>query len=99
MLLGQVALTVGAGLVLGLPATWALTRIIESQLYGIKPHDPVSLLIASDLRGLRFYRGRKPDDLRQEKVGVDYSQLSFTRGHLSVDPFAHFTVNSVKACG
>jgi predicted permease len=47
MLLGQVALTVGAGLALGLPATWALTRIIESQLYGIKPHDPVSLLMAS----------------------------------------------------
>jgi predicted permease len=47
MLLGQVALTVGIGLVLGLPATWVLTRIIESQLYGIKPHDPASLAMAS----------------------------------------------------
>jgi len=46
MLLGQVAVTIGAGLAVGLPATWALTRIIESQLYGITPHDPVSLLAA-----------------------------------------------------
>jgi ABC-type antimicrobial peptide transport system permease subunit len=47
MLLGQVTVTVGAGLALGLPATWALTRFVESQLYGIKPHDPLSLLLAS----------------------------------------------------
>ena len=47
MLLGQVALTIAAGLTLGLPATWALTRLIESQLYAIQPHDPASLLAAS----------------------------------------------------
>ena len=47
MLLGQVALTVSAGLVIGLPATWMLTRIIGSQLYGVRPHDPLSLLIAA----------------------------------------------------
>jgi predicted permease len=46
MLLGQVALTVAAGLALGLPATWMLTRIVESQLYGIKPHDPASITLA-----------------------------------------------------
>jgi ABC-type antimicrobial peptide transport system permease subunit len=45
MLLGQVALTVGGGLAIGLPATWMLTRVIESQLYGIQPHDPVSMLL------------------------------------------------------
>ncbi len=47
MLLGQVAVTVGGGLAIGLPATWMLTRIIESQLYGVKPHDPASIAIAS----------------------------------------------------
>jgi predicted permease len=47
MLVGQVAITVGAGLALGLPATWMLTRIIGSQLYGIQPHDPISMLVAS----------------------------------------------------
>jgi predicted permease len=46
MLLGQVAATIAAGLALGLPATWALTRIIEAQLYGIKPHDPAALATA-----------------------------------------------------
>lgn len=47
MLLGQIAVTIVAGLSAGLPATWALTRVIESQLYGIRAHDPLSLLIAS----------------------------------------------------
>jgi predicted permease len=47
MLLGQVAITVGVGLAIGLPATWMLTRVIESQLYGIKAHDPVSMGVAS----------------------------------------------------
>lgn len=46
MLLGQVVATIGVGLAVGLPATWVLTRIIESQLYGVKPHDPMSLLAA-----------------------------------------------------
>ena len=46
MLLGQITLTIAAGLALGLPATWALTRIVESQLYGIQPHDALSLLAA-----------------------------------------------------
>jgi putative ABC transport system permease protein len=32
-----------AGLALGIPATFALTRVIESQLYGIEPGDPATL--------------------------------------------------------
>jgi putative ABC transport system permease protein len=47
MLLGQVAVTIAGGLAVGLPVTWALTRVIESQLYGIRAYDPLSLLIAS----------------------------------------------------
>jgi ABC-type antimicrobial peptide transport system permease subunit len=47
MLLGQVAICIGAGLAVALPLTWGLTRVVESQLYGVKPHDPVSLLLAS----------------------------------------------------
>ena len=47
MLLGQVALTVGVGLAIGLPATWMLTRIIASQLYGVEAHDPANLAMAS----------------------------------------------------
>jgi ABC-type antimicrobial peptide transport system permease subunit len=47
MILGQVAVTTAAGLAVGLPATLALTRIVESQLYGIEAHDPLSILFAA----------------------------------------------------
>jgi len=47
MILRQVAAAASAGLLLGLPASWALTRVVESQLYGVKPHDPASLALAS----------------------------------------------------
>jgi predicted lysophospholipase L1 biosynthesis ABC-type transport system permease subunit len=47
MVLRQIAFTVAAGLVLGLPAALFFGRIIESQLFGIKPHDPVSLALAA----------------------------------------------------
>jgi ABC-type antimicrobial peptide transport system permease subunit len=47
MVLQQVALTALAGIVLGLPATWALSRLIDAQLFGVKPHDPAALAIAA----------------------------------------------------
>ena len=47
MILGQVAATTAAGLAVGVPATLALTRIVESQLYGVEAHDPLSILAAS----------------------------------------------------
>jgi putative ABC transport system permease protein len=31
------------GLALGIPATFALTRVIESQLYGVEPGDPATI--------------------------------------------------------
>ncbi len=45
MVLRQVALTAVAGIALGLPATWALSRLIETQLFGVKPHDLAALAI------------------------------------------------------
>ena len=47
MVLQQVALTALAGIVLGLPATWALSRLVETQLFGVKPHDPAAMAIAA----------------------------------------------------
>ena len=47
MLLGQVAGTIAFGLAAGLAGAWALTRIVESQLYGVTPHDLVSLAAAA----------------------------------------------------
>ncbi|PZU43406.1 MAG: hypothetical protein DI568_17310 [Sphingomonas sp.] len=33
-------------MLIGLPATWALARMIESRLFGIQPHDPLTLMLA-----------------------------------------------------
>jgi predicted permease len=46
MVVRQVAWIATAGIAVGLPATWALTRVLESQLYGVKPHDAASLAFA-----------------------------------------------------
>jgi len=43
LILAQVAVTTAAGLLIGIPATRALTRLVASQLYGIQPQDPLSL--------------------------------------------------------
>jgi putative ABC transport system permease protein len=41
LVIGRGMLLTFAGLALGIPATLALTRLIESQLYGVEPGDPV----------------------------------------------------------
>jgi ABC-type antimicrobial peptide transport system permease subunit len=46
MVLRQVAVTTAAGLLFGVPAAIALARAVESQLYGVKPEDPLSLAAA-----------------------------------------------------
>jgi ABC-type antimicrobial peptide transport system permease subunit len=46
MVLGQTARTACTGLAAGLAAAWAFTRVVESQLFGVKPHDPAALILA-----------------------------------------------------
>jgi predicted permease len=36
----------GIGIALALPLSWILTQSIRSQLYGIEPHDPLSIILA-----------------------------------------------------
>jgi putative ABC transport system permease protein len=43
LVIGRGMLLTLAGLALGIPATFALTRVIESQLYGVEPGDPATL--------------------------------------------------------
>jgi putative ABC transport system permease protein len=43
MVLWMGARLLGLGLAAGLVATWAVTRLIASQLWGVSPHDPVTL--------------------------------------------------------
>ncbi|MCF3649270.1 ABC transporter permease [Synoicihabitans lomoniglobus] len=43
-IVGQALLLAGIGVVIGLPVMFGATRLIQSQLHGIAPHDPVTLV-------------------------------------------------------
>lgn len=47
MVLGETAVLVLAGAALGLPAAAALGRLIESHLFGVRPHDPLMMAAAA----------------------------------------------------
>jgi len=46
MVLKESLLLVGIGLVVGIPAAWGAAHLIASQLFGVNPTDPVTLLTA-----------------------------------------------------
>jgi predicted permease len=52
MVLGEVAILIGAGLAIGLGAAIGATRFIESFLYGMKPNDPWTLSLAAGVLAL-----------------------------------------------
>jgi putative ABC transport system permease protein len=45
----EIGLLVAAGILLGLPLSYGLARVVESQFFGIKASDPVVLLLATAL--------------------------------------------------
>jgi predicted permease len=47
MVMKEVFVLVGIGVGVGLPAALALTRLVQSQLFGIAPNDPSTLVIAA----------------------------------------------------
>jgi ABC-type antimicrobial peptide transport system permease subunit len=47
MIFGEVGLLAGIGLTAGVAAALAVTRLISSFLYGLKPADPSTLLLAA----------------------------------------------------
>ena len=47
MVLKESLLLVALGLVVGIPAAWGAAHLISSQLFGLNPSDPVSLLTAA----------------------------------------------------
>ena len=49
MVLRESLWMVAAGLLIGIPAALALTRLVQQALYGIRPNDPVSFLTAGVL--------------------------------------------------
>jgi predicted permease len=47
MVMREVLLLAGAGVLIGLPVALLVTRLLESQLYGIAPHDPAIAIAAT----------------------------------------------------
>jgi ABC-type antimicrobial peptide transport system permease subunit len=47
MVMRQILALAGAGIALALPAAWVLMGVVQAELFGVKPHDPVSLSIAA----------------------------------------------------
>jgi ABC-type antimicrobial peptide transport system permease subunit len=43
----EVLLLVGIGVGLALPAAFGLTRLVRTQLFGVEPHDPLTMAIAT----------------------------------------------------
>jgi predicted permease len=47
MVMREALLLIGIGVAIGLPAAFALTRYIQTQLYGLTPHDPATISVAT----------------------------------------------------
>jgi predicted permease len=47
MVMREVLILVAIGVAAGVPASLALTKLVQSQLFGLSPHDPATLLIAT----------------------------------------------------
>jgi predicted permease len=47
LVMREVLVMVGLGVVVALPAAWGLARLVQSQLYGIAPSDPLSMAAAT----------------------------------------------------
>jgi predicted permease len=47
LVMKDVVVLAGIGIAVGLPAAWALTRMVKSQLYGIEPNDPYTVAAAA----------------------------------------------------
>jgi ABC-type antimicrobial peptide transport system permease subunit len=52
MVLREVLALAGAGIAVALPAAWVLMGLVQSQLFGVKPHDPGSLWMAAAILGI-----------------------------------------------
>jgi predicted permease len=52
LVMGEVLVLVGSGMVIGLVAAWALNRVVGNQLYGISATDPATIVGAVALLGV-----------------------------------------------
>ena len=47
LIMREVMILVGAGVVIGLPTAYALAQLMKSQLFGVKPENPIIFLVAT----------------------------------------------------
>jgi ABC-type antimicrobial peptide transport system permease subunit len=47
LVLGDALVMIAGGTAIALPCVWALGRLVESQLYDVKPTDPVTIIAAT----------------------------------------------------
>jgi ABC-type antimicrobial peptide transport system permease subunit len=46
LVMREVLMLLGIGMVIGLPTAWALSRFVQAQLYGMTPNDPITVVLA-----------------------------------------------------
>jgi predicted permease len=51
IIMREALILIATGIVIGLPAAWALSRVVRAQLYGVEPGDPMSIALATVLLG------------------------------------------------
>jgi ABC-type antimicrobial peptide transport system permease subunit len=67
MVAGSMA-TVAVGLAVGVAGALALTRLLESLLYGVEPADPVSLAAGAGLLAAAAFTASLPSGLRRSSA-------------------------------
>ncbi len=61
LVMREVLLLAGAGVAVGLPAAPAVTRLVSSQLYGVTPNDPATIVLATaGITGIALLSGFLP---------------------------------------
>jgi ABC-type antimicrobial peptide transport system permease subunit len=48
----EVLILLGVGVIIGLSAAVGLSHLVQSQLYGLKPHDPLTLVLSTIALGM-----------------------------------------------
>jgi ABC-type antimicrobial peptide transport system permease subunit len=46
LVMREVLLLLGVGMLIGLPAAWGLSRFVQAQLYGMTANDPLTVALA-----------------------------------------------------
>jgi len=52
MVMREALLLISAGIVIGMPLALALSSLVRSQLYGLEPHDPLTLIVSISVLSL-----------------------------------------------